>query len=289
MKRSLQVLLVSLIYVLTVVPAFPQALGTPPYGSFGGGSFDVIDLGNLNVHFTIPVFQRQGRGKSFYYNISYDSTIWTPTTSGGVTSWTPAGGWGWRSQTDAATGYIPAPATLQGSCRWFDGRFWHTEYWIKSTYSGFVDPLGTFHQVRGLVLLTGAPDCTGEVDSITKTATDGSGWTVTVPTGTVTSRSGVVWNVPVGTTSGAAKITDTNGNQITTSDGKTFYDSLSSTTPVLTISGNAPSPVTYTYTSPNQTPASYTMNYLPYTVQTNFQASNSRRLLKNHCQCTAEA
>jgi len=29
------------------------AVGTPAWGSFGGGPFDVINLGNLNVHFAI--------------------------------------------------------------------------------------------------------------------------------------------------------------------------------------------------------------------------------------------
>jgi len=35
------------------------ATGTPPFGSFGGGPFDVVNLGNLNVHFSIPVFSSQ--------------------------------------------------------------------------------------------------------------------------------------------------------------------------------------------------------------------------------------
>jgi hypothetical protein len=34
--------------------------GVPPYQSFGGGP-DVIKLGNLNVHYSIPIFSRAGR------------------------------------------------------------------------------------------------------------------------------------------------------------------------------------------------------------------------------------
>jgi hypothetical protein len=36
-----------------IVPA-QVAIGTPPFGSFGGGPFDTVNLGNLDVHFVIP-------------------------------------------------------------------------------------------------------------------------------------------------------------------------------------------------------------------------------------------
>src|SRR5437016_4144659 len=63
--------------------------GTPPYQSFGGGP-DVINLGNLNVHYSIPVFSRAGRGTPFSYALAYDSSVWVP---GSV--WTPASStWG---------------------------------------------------------------------------------------------------------------------------------------------------------------------------------------------------
>ncbi|MGA7630598.1 MAG: hypothetical protein WCB11_07510, partial [Terriglobales bacterium] len=41
------------------------ATGTPPFGSFGGGPFDTVNLGNLNVHFAIPVLNKAGRGLPF--------------------------------------------------------------------------------------------------------------------------------------------------------------------------------------------------------------------------------
>src|SRR5437763_16778075 len=79
--------------------------GTPPLGSFGGGP-DVINLANLNSHIDIPVLRRPGRGTNFTYDLSYDSSVWYPVTSGGVTSWQPVTNWGWRGQTESATGYI---------------------------------------------------------------------------------------------------------------------------------------------------------------------------------------
>jgi hypothetical protein len=38
-------------------------LGTPKYESFGGGPFDIVNLGNLNVHFSIPVLHKPGRDR----------------------------------------------------------------------------------------------------------------------------------------------------------------------------------------------------------------------------------
>jgi hypothetical protein len=45
-----------LLAILAVGSAAAQvARGTPPFGSFGGGP-DVLNLGNLNAHISIPVF-----------------------------------------------------------------------------------------------------------------------------------------------------------------------------------------------------------------------------------------
>ncbi len=81
--------------------------GTPPLGSFSSGP-DVINLGNLNVHFAIPVFSKPGRGGRFFYNLGYESSLWSPVSSSGTRIWTPVANWGWRGQTDAAVGYVPA-------------------------------------------------------------------------------------------------------------------------------------------------------------------------------------
>ncbi len=58
--------------------AQPPATGLPPFGSFGGGPFDIVNSANLNVHFVVPVFGRPGRGLPLSYNLSYDSLIWEP-------------------------------------------------------------------------------------------------------------------------------------------------------------------------------------------------------------------
>lgn len=48
--------------------------GTPAFGSYTSAP-DVTNLGNLNVHYSVPVFSKPGRGIPFYYNLSYDSSV----------------------------------------------------------------------------------------------------------------------------------------------------------------------------------------------------------------------
>jgi hypothetical protein len=76
-------LLISSLAALTISGSAQVSTGTPPFGSFGGGPFDTVNLGNLNVHFAIPVVA-QGWGMPFTYDLNYDSSIWTAVTSSGV-------------------------------------------------------------------------------------------------------------------------------------------------------------------------------------------------------------
>ena len=62
--------------------------GVPPFVSSSGGP-DVIDLGNLNVHLSIPVVHKPGRGTDFGYDLTYDSSIWYPVPSGSTYTWQP--------------------------------------------------------------------------------------------------------------------------------------------------------------------------------------------------------
>jgi len=89
----------SLLPLLAILLAFPSAAsaqvqtGTPPFGSFGGGP-DVINVANLNSHIAIPVLHKPGRGMNFNYDLSYDTSVWYPVTSGSTTSWQPVYNWG---------------------------------------------------------------------------------------------------------------------------------------------------------------------------------------------------
>src|SRR5712692_5132389 len=101
-----------LMYLLTVLlmvdglGAGQVQTGTPPFGSFGGGPFDTMNLGNLNVHFAIPVVNKAGRGMAFPYNLSYDNSVWYPVGVSGSQNWQPVQNWGWRGQTEIAVGYV---------------------------------------------------------------------------------------------------------------------------------------------------------------------------------------
>src|SRR2546423_608092 len=90
--------LIFVILVLFSMGALAQtqpAIGTPAFASFGGGPFDVVNLGNLNVHFAIPVLHKAGRGMPFNYDLSYDSSVWYPVASNGNQSWQHVDKWGW--------------------------------------------------------------------------------------------------------------------------------------------------------------------------------------------------
>lgn len=99
--------LVAMIIVLGAgITSAQVATGAPKFGSFGGGPFDSVNLGNLNAHFSIPVLNKSGRGVAFSYDLAYDSSVWTPAVVSGSTVWQPAPNWGWQGQTEVATGYI---------------------------------------------------------------------------------------------------------------------------------------------------------------------------------------
>ena len=261
----------ALIVILSSSFASAQvSTGTPPFGSFGGGPFDTVNLGNLNVHFAIPVLHKAGRGMPFTYDLSYDSSIWTPVTANGVTQWQPAPNWGWRGATEAQTGYISysTSSTVNGAC---------TTY-IYSNYA-YHDSFGAQHPFPGHASRIVGIHCTGGLP-LTATAADGSGYTLTgaqgpAPAGVLTGGNGKVIAAPLNTTSGAGTMTDANGNQLTVNSSLQFFDTLSGSAQVLTVagSGTPSSPTTFTYTAPSGGSAIYTMHYEAHTVATGFGVS----------------
>jgi hypothetical protein len=96
-----------LVLVFSVHFAFGQVgTGTYPHGTFDNKGFDAINVGNLNVHFSIPILNKPGRGLPFYYNLSFDSSVWYPATVSGSQTWTPVQNFGWKGDTELATGYV---------------------------------------------------------------------------------------------------------------------------------------------------------------------------------------
>jgi len=93
------------------------AIGQQPFASFGGGPFDTVDLGNLNVHFTVPVIQKAGKGVPFSYSLAYDSSVWYPVTVSGHLTWQMVPNAGWSINSQATAGYVTYTATTgSGQC-----------------------------------------------------------------------------------------------------------------------------------------------------------------------------
>ncbi|HEU5413491.1 MAG TPA: RHS repeat-associated core domain-containing protein [Candidatus Angelobacter sp.] len=225
----------------------------------------LINLGNLNVHFAIPVFSKPGRGTNFDYILSLDSSVWTPVSISGVKSWQPDANWGWRAITEAATGYITRQrATIQ--CP-IDGtmppRYYNTTQYYNFQYH---DAFGVLH--AGFTNIMGG--CPGDFDPSDTTSTDSSGLTLdTSSTPKIITPWGTITAAPLDAGLGSATKTDRNGNQITTTSGSSFTDTLGMTALSVTGGPTAP-PMVLTYTTTTGTQASVTVNYSPKTVQTAF-------------------
>ncbi len=292
MIRPLRVFFLLSLFALAAVQLNAQVTtGTPPFGSFGGGP-EVINLANLNSHISIPVLHKSGRGANFMYDLSYDSSVWYPVTSGSTTSWQPVLNWGWRGVTESLSGFVTSGwsytycyTTVCNSHHCYQeqtGTTTRTNGWV------YHDPFGIPHPFVGsTVVQTGT--C-GSINnpSFQATTTDGSGYTLSVANSgsqhTITSTNGNIVVAPWQSSAGTGTFTDRNGNEITVNSSGQFFDTLSSSVPVLTVtgSGTAASPMVFSYTPPGGTPycaatnssvACVTVNYTNYTVATNFAVS----------------
>jgi RHS repeat-associated protein len=275
MTRAQRIFFAALIAVIASVPISAQVpTGTPPLGSYSGGP-DVIDLAYLNSHITIPVLHKPGRGTNFTYDLTYDSSVWYPVTSSGTTSWQPVTNWGWGGQTQIATGYISFTNTSTPVC-WGGPPLHLPNGWTITTSNWkYHDSWGATHSFPGSTTYTLAPCKTFNETSFNTTATDGSGFSISALglTATIADSHGTVVNAPYNSGTGAGNATDRNGNEITADGTGKFYDTISSTTPVLTVAGTPPSNTTFTYTNPSNTSSAYTMKYTTFTIQTKFGCS----------------
>ena len=269
------------------------ATGAYPYGTYDNKGFDTINVGNLNVQFSIPVLDKTGRGLPFNYNLAYESFVWNQATVNGSTVWAPSNEFGWQDDT-VATGYVESELSVQPLGT--DGGTTHTE----ALYSNFVyhDPYGVLHTFAGQTFYcggsyegggsTGNPFCAESQLSFTATATDGSGYTIAVSNylnAIITTQAGIqytppsfyigqYWWCPTNNPAcgvGSGIVTDRNGNYISSDGAGHFTDTTGNV--VLTVAGTAPSPQTFKYYDASGTPQPVTMNYETYTVQTAFGCS----------------
>lgn len=219
-----------------------------------------VNLGNLNIHFGVPIFSRPGRGIPFSYVLSYDSSVWYP--SGG--SWLAKPNFECQGQTEIATGYLEDRAATS-RC---SGTGIHSGLFL-TTYSGFKyhDSFGVTHRYGGVAV--DRSSCPSGVSSDLNARTqDGSGYSVHYGAvdGTywVFAPTGQQFIPPLNVSTGSGSTTDRNGNQISVSSGGVFTDTLGST--ALSISGT--NPVVYAYTDGGGNARNVSVNYGPHTVKT---------------------
>ena len=279
MKRihSYFMCVMSLVAVLAGTSFAQVATGIPPFASIGGGPFDQINLGNLNVHFDIPISQKAGRGMPFTYDVTYDNSVWIPVGASGHQSWQPvSAAWGWQGLTQITSANVTySTTTTSGHCGTM-GQF----TWQSWQYSNFVyyDASGTKHPISyspSYITSTGTPsqNCppTGPNPSTAYPVptTDGSGYSmIAIPgQGSVSTSIGS----SNGATLTAGNIEDANGNEIT-NNGSIYTDALGQTALTITGLGTPTSPVLLKYTSPSGA-QQYKVNYVAKTVTTSFSCS----------------
>jgi RHS repeat-associated protein len=250
------------------------ATGTPPFGSFSGGP-DVINNGNLNVHWNFPVVNKPGRGLPFNYNLKYDTSVWYPVASGSARTWQPVYNWGWSGWT--ATGYVSFNQ-ITSYCTFYPPYGPPQSVPAKIVLNDFIyyDTWGVGHPFPGADAIfsnpgDGCPSGTSTWDT-QAVATDGSGYIWNGQTWELTPPQGGSFSPPYQAPAGAASISDANGNTISNTSGGVFTDTLGVT--ALTVSGNGTqsSPMTFTYTGAGGS-ATVTVNYVSKTVRTNFGCS----------------
>lgn len=283
----------------SIATAQAPSLGTPPFSSLGGGPFDTVNLGNLNVHFAVPIIHKAGRSLPFNYDLIYESTIYQIVTVAGKPNWQPihtvnnvVSYWGFQGLGPVVTPYV-GYSMIQSTPTCFPFPDSTPVSYTLVTYSSFAfhDPSGTTHPFNITFLVTsGAPSngpggncpANGSQPPTAQTASsyDSSGYVLTVgvpsggnASGSLVFRNGTAIGAPFlsqpPTTSSPYAVTDVNGNKISFNNG-VYTDTLG--TAVLTVSGTEPSPTTLTYTTPVGSKA-YTVNYTAFNIQTKFGCS----------------
>jgi RHS repeat-associated protein len=257
-------LLLSLVFVSAA--SGQVATGFPPFASYSGGP-DVVDNANGNVHINIPIFSRAGRGTSLSYALQYDTSVWTPYGAGGYYgAWGMSGGWLAGAFPLGRYNFNQVQECCPGvKCNPDQGT--GTYY---NQYSGwqYIDPNGTTHNF-GMIVNDSSQLCPYGKGSFSETGAtgDGSGLTMSVD---ATPEATFVYDIHGNTYElQNSIIEDRNGNE--TSWGSSIYDTLSSTTPALTISTSG-NPATYTYNAPSGQ-AIFKAHYQTFTVRTNFGCS----------------
>jgi len=273
MRMIARVLAATLVlFASTAVLTAQVATGAYPYSTSDTLGPDTINVGNLNVHLSIPVLNKAGRGMPFTYVLSFDNSVWYPATSNGATVWTPVQGFGWRGITEVATGYVSyqSDTSTYSSGGGRSGTCTITRYFNFQYH----DPFGAAHPFPNAGTQRGTGGSCPSIPSDSDITTDGTGFTLNVTNFTrtaISTPSGKSIVVP-GTNNGVATATDANGNEISVDGSGHFTDTTGNV--ALTVAGSPTSTQTFTYTDTNGNPQTLKVNYAQHTVQTDFGCAN---------------
>ena len=253
--------------------------GLAPFAPLQGGGVESVNLANLNVHMSIPVLHKKGRGFDFAYVLNYDSTIWTTNVCVyNCINWTPVPNWGWQGVSASTVGYI-VYSHLFNNVACPNSTLYN--------FQAYYDNAGTLHKLYPVAAYNLCWPASGvNYPSSSKfTTNDGSGYSMNISVANnvisitnffdkggnaiVAPVFDVSNGYPPTTTNGSGSITDPNGNKIST-NGAQFTDTLGMN--VLTVSGT--NPVSYGYTGPSTTPEAVKVNYSTYTVATSFNCAS---------------
>jgi RHS repeat-associated protein len=248
------------------------ATGTYANGTFDNNGFDSINVGNLNVHFSVPVLNKAGRGLPLSYSLVYDSSIYYPVTTATSLAWNLVADAGWAGDSQKIGGYVTHSTST------FDSTIGlppHQYTCDATTYNNWVwvDPTRISHSFSAATTHETGSRCDGSVPTASEMASDGSGYTLSLTnytTAIITSPTGAVIS-PSTSKLGAATQYDANGNYISTDANGHITDTTGNV--ALTIAGTAPSPRTYTYVDTTGTSQFVTVTYVTYSVATNFGCS----------------
>jgi RHS repeat-associated protein len=267
--------------LLFALPASAQldiALGTPSSGTFSGGP-DIVNLGNNNVHITIPILHKAGRGTNFQMDVTYDTSVWFPVTGSGSTFWSPvssSGGvatWGWQGIYNNSLGYLTYQEIMVYAPCNPPNDMSQNSMSIRINWT-LVDQSGSPHIFSGSTPGSVAPrgGCTTLSPPplpLSSVANDGSGYSLYVATGggvSVYDTSGKTLNLPINPAGPPQNwsTADRNGNVINGTSSGLYYDTL----------GNQVLTQNLVYTAPGGT-AQFVRKYTSLTVQTAFGCSVS--------------
>jgi YD repeat-containing protein len=293
MLRMLHLASIVVVLALSVGLSSAQVqTGAYNFGTYSTTGPDVINIGNLNVLYNIPILNKAGRGLPLTYNLAYNSSVWYPVTLGSSMTWQPTStAWGWSGLSPAGQSEITYLKQFNSeTC--VNNSNTHITYQSWS-YSGiqYVDPSGIRHAFSSLItFISGSSSVDGlggcpangstPASPVSLVATDGSGYTATVVPGlgslsiSLVNAKGTRIQAPIVSNpqnqQGTSSLADSNGNEITLSNGQ-YTDTTGAL--ALSVLGTAPSNTVLSYATTTGSTASYTVSYAQYTVHTAFGCS----------------